>query len=151
MSPIGSRHEACVDRAAALLLPPLVGQSIVRIQGSIRLGDYSRPQPDLILLQQRKDYYASGGAVTRDALLVIEVSESSMRHDRGPTLRVYARHGVREVWIEDLTTDTLLVFRELENGAYKTHLTLGNGDSIAPLAFPEFALPVSSLLGLDSE
>ena len=151
MSPIGSRHEACVDRAAALLLPPLVGQSIVRIQGSIRLGDYSRPQPDLILLQQRKDYYASDGAVTRDALLVIEVSESSIRYDRGSKLRVYARHGVRELWIEDLTTDTLLVFRDPESGAYKTQLTLEKGDFIAPLAFPELVLSVSSLLGLESE
>jgi Uma2 family endonuclease len=151
MSPIGSRHEACVDRAAALLLPPLAGQSIVRIQGSIRLGDYSRPQPDLILLQPRKDYYASGGAMTRDALLVIEVSESSIRYDRGPKLRVYARHGVREVWIEDLTTDTLLVFREPEGGAYKSQLTFEKGDSVAPVAFPELVLPVASLLGLESE
>jgi Uma2 family endonuclease len=151
MSPIGSRHEACVDRAAALLLPPLLGHSIVRVQGSIRLGDYSRPQPDLILLQQRKDYYAAGGAVTRDAFLVIEVSESSIQYDRGPKLRVYARHGVHEVWIEDLTTDTLLVFRDPESGAYKIQLTLQKGDSVAPLAFPELVLSISSLLGLDLE
>jgi len=31
MSPIGGRHAACVDRAATLLLPPLVGESTVRI------------------------------------------------------------------------------------------------------------------------
>ena len=149
MSPIGSRHEACVDRAAVLLLPPLVGQSIVRVQGSIRLGDYSRPQPDLILLQHRKDYYAPSGPVTRDALLVIEVADSSIRYDHGPKLRVYARHRVREVWIEDLTTDTLLVFRNPASGTYGTQLTLRSGDSIAPEAFPELVLPVSALLGLD--
>lgn len=149
MSPIGSRHEACVDRAAELLLPRLLGQSIVRVQGSIRLGDYSRPQPDLILLQRRKDYYAVGGAETKDALLVIEVSDSSLQYDRGSKLRVYALHAVREVWIEDLTTDTLLVFRDAEGGAYKTQLILQAGDSVAPLAFPDLLLPVSSLLNLD--
>jgi Uma2 family endonuclease len=149
MSPIGSRHEACVDRAAVLLLPPLVGQSIVRVQGSIRLGDYSRPQPDLILLQHRRDYYAPSGAVTRDALLVIEVSDTSIRYDRGPKLRVYARHGVREVWIEDLTTDTLLVFRSPEGATYRTLVTLKSGDSIAPEAFPQLIVSVAALLGLD--
>ena len=60
----------------------------------------------VILLQHREDYYAPSGAITKDALLVIEVSDSSIPYDRGPKLRVYARHGVREVWIEDLTTDT---------------------------------------------
>ena len=151
MSPIGSRHAACVDRANALMLPPLLGKSIVRIQGPIKLGDYSKPQPDLILLRHQRDYYASVGAMTQDALLVIEVSESSIRYDRGPKLRVYARHGVHEVWIEDLTTDRVLVFRDAEGGAYKTQLTLQSGDSIAPLAFPELVLSVSTLLGLDSE
>jgi Uma2 family endonuclease len=149
MSPIGNRHMACVDRAAYLLLPPLLGHSIVRIQGSIQLGDYSKPQPDLILLEHRKDFYSAHGAMTRDALLVIEVSDVSIRYDRGPKLGVYARHGVREVWIEDLTTDSLLVFRDAEGGAYRTQQVLQPEDLVAPLAFPELVLSVSSLLNLD--
>jgi len=149
MSPIGDRHAACVDRAAVLLLPPLVGSSIVRIQGPIRLGDYSKPQPDLILLRYQRDFFASGSPVTQDAHLVIEVSDSSIQYDRGPKLRVYARQGVREVWIEDLTTDRLLVFRDAEGGSYKTQLSLSPGDSIAPQAFPQLVLSVSNLLGLD--
>jgi Uma2 family endonuclease len=151
MSPIGDRHAACVDRAALLLLPPLVGESIVRIQGPIRLGDYSKPQPDLILLRYDRGFFAARGPVTRDAHLVIEVSDSSIQYDRGPKLRVYARHGVHEVWIEDLTTDTLLVFRDAAGNSYGTVLSLKPGDSISPLAFPQLVLSVSSLLNLDLE
>ena len=99
----------------------------------------------------RKDYYASKGPVTRNALLVVEVADKSIRWDRGPKLKVYAKHGVSEVWIEDLTTDTLLVFREPSSEAYKAQLTLHRGDSIAPLAFPKLLLSVTDLLGLDSE
>jgi Uma2 family endonuclease len=121
MSPIGSRHMACVDRAAVLLL------------------------------EHRNDYYAPSEAVTRNAFLVIEVSDSSIRYDRGPKLRVYARHAVSEVWIEDLTTDTLLVFREPEGGAYKTQITFHPGEFVSPQAFPKLVLPVSSLLNLDFE
>ena len=149
MSPIGNRHVTCVDRVAALLLPPLLGKSIVRVQGPVTLGDYSKPQPDLILLRYRPDYYAPAEAVTRDALLVIEVSDSSIRYDRGPKLRVYARQRVHEVWILDLTTDTLVVFRDPEHGAYQTQLSLQPGESVAPLAFPDLVLSVSSLLNLD--
>jgi len=151
MSPIGFRHAACVDRATALLVPALVGKAIVRVQGPIRLGDYSKPQPDLILLEPRKDYYAVQGAITRNALLVVEVSDTSIRYDRGPKLLVYASHGVSEVWIEDLATDTLLIFREPSGTVYKTQLTLQRADSIAPLAFPDCRLSVSDLLGLDAE
>jgi Uma2 family endonuclease len=148
MSPIGWRHAACVDRATALLVLAFAGKAIVRPRGPIQLGDYTKPQPDLILLEPRKDYYASKGPVTRDAQLVIEVSDKSIRYDRGPKLRVYARHGVSEVWIEDLTSDTLLVFREPSGATYKTELALRRGESIAPLAFPEVAFSVSEFLGL---
>jgi Uma2 family endonuclease len=148
MSPIGARHAACVDRATALLLPALLGKAIVRNQGPIRLGDYSKPQPDLILLEPRKDYYASGTPITRNALLVIEVSDTSIRYDRGAKLKVYARAGVSEVWIEDLTTDTLLVFREPSRAAYQVQLMFRPGDTVASLAFPDLRLAVSELLGL---
>jgi Uma2 family endonuclease len=82
---------------------------------------------------------------------VIEVADSSIRYDHGPKLRVYARQGVQEVWIEDLTTDTLLVFRESEGGTYKTQITLHPGEFVSPRAFPHLVLPVSRLLNLDSD
>jgi hypothetical protein len=68
MSAIGLRHLSCVDRLAALLGRSLAPRTIVRIRGSIRLGDRSEPQPDLVLLKPRGDFYRlfrkvmSGGA-----------------------------------------------------------------------------------------
>jgi Uma2 family endonuclease len=147
MRPIGPRHSACTDRATMLLAPRLLGKAIVRIQGPIRLSDNTKPQPDVILLNPREDFYAIGGAYTRDALLVIEVAETSIRYDRGPKLAIYAKYGVHEVWIEDLNTDTLLVFRDRHPDGYATSLVLHSGDEISPLAFPDMMLPVSALLG----
>src|SRR5712671_501778 len=75
MSPIGWRHSACTDRANMLFAPLLLQRkAIVRIQGPMRLSDNTKPQPDVILLNPREDFYASGGPVTQDALLVIEVA-----------------------------------------------------------------------------
>ncbi len=147
MSPIGWRHTACTDRATMLLAPRLLGKAIVRIQGPIRLSDNTKPQPDVILLNPREDFYSSGGPVTKDALLVIEVAETSIRYDRGPKLAIYAKYGVHEVWIEDLNTDTLLVFRDRHPKGYSTAHVLKPADTVSPLAFPDMVLPVSALLG----
>jgi Uma2 family endonuclease len=147
MSPIGWRHIACTDRATMLLAPRLLGKAIVRIQGPIRLSDKTKPQPDVLLLNPREDFYAAGGPVTNDALLVIEVAETSMRYDCGPKLAIYAKYGVHEVWIEDLNTDTLLIFRDRFPDGYATSLVLKPGDEVSPLAFPDMILPVSALLG----
>ena len=147
MSPIGDRHAACTDRATMLFAPILKGKAIVRVQGPVRLSDYTKPPPDVILLSYRKDYYASAAPVTKDALLVIEVADTSIRYDRGPKLAIYAKHGVREVWIEDLTSDTLLVFRDRKPRGYATALTFKPGDSVTPQAFPDLVLLVSDLLG----
>ena len=57
MSPIGLRHLSCVDRLAALLRRDR-SRAIVRVQGSIRLGNRTEPQPDLVLLEPRPDFYA---------------------------------------------------------------------------------------------
>jgi Uma2 family endonuclease len=124
-----------------------VGRAIVRIQGPIRLSDNTKPQPDVILLSPREDFYAVGGPVTRHALLVIEVAETSIRYDRGPKLVLYAKYGVNEVWIEDLNTNTLLIFRDRGSEGYATSLVLKPGDVVSPLAFPDMILSVSALLG----
>jgi Uma2 family endonuclease len=101
-------------------------------------------------LKFRQDFYASTEAAEQDAFLVIEVSDSSLRYDRGPKLAVYAKHGVLEVWIEDLTTDTLLVFRDLSSQGYATSLAFKHGDSIAPIAFPDLSIAVADLLGAET-
>jgi hypothetical protein len=64
---------------------------------------------------------------------VIEVAETSIRYDHGQTgdLRKY---GVGSV-VEDLNTDTLLVFRDRHPKGYETSLVLKPGDSVSPVAF----------------
>ncbi|WP_448575346.1 Uma2 family endonuclease [Thermomicrobium sp.] len=59
MGPIGRRHRACLDKMVALFANRLAGRAIVRIQGPVRLSHFSEPQPDLVLLRPRADYYAS--------------------------------------------------------------------------------------------
>src|SRR4051794_12092324 len=57
MSPIGRRHVAAVDRLTNFFVPRVQGEAIVRVQGSIALGEHGEPEPDLALLRYRADFY----------------------------------------------------------------------------------------------
>jgi len=56
MAAIGSRHASCVDRLNYFLSQPAGGRALVRVQGPIRLDQFSEPQPDIALLRPRADF-----------------------------------------------------------------------------------------------
>src|SRR3712207_1153889 len=70
MSPIGTRHAACVDRLNMFLNRQLGANTIVRVQSPIRLDQYSEPQPDITLLRLRDDFYMYAHPTPADVLLV---------------------------------------------------------------------------------
>ena len=98
MAAIGSCHQAIVDRFTRLLVPPLGERAIVRVQGPVRLARITEPQPDLQLLAPRDDFYAAADPSQADALLVVEVADTTLRFDCDEKSGVYARRGVRELW-----------------------------------------------------
>src|SRR3954471_19357575 len=69
MNPIGSRHMAAVDRLTSIFVPRVQDAAIVRVQGSIALGDNGEPEPDVALLKFRPDFYATAPATEETALL----------------------------------------------------------------------------------
>jgi hypothetical protein len=74
---IGIPHASSVDRLTALLIRRLGIRAIVRVQGPIILDRYSEPQPDLIVLAARGDFYSTAHPRPRDVLLAIEVMDTS--------------------------------------------------------------------------
>jgi hypothetical protein len=147
MSPIGSRHAACVMRLTELLSPQVVGRAHVNVQNPIRLGEHSEPQPDLALLRRRQDFYASSHPGPEDVLLIIEVADQSAAVDREVKVPLYARFGVPEVWLVDLVSERVEVYREPGAGGYAQKLTLARGEVVSPKAFSELRLAVADVLG----
>jgi Uma2 family endonuclease len=82
-----------------------------------------------------------------DALLVAEVSDTTLAYDRDVKLPRYAASGIPEVWIEDLQDSILLVYRNPINGAYTTVLSLTRQDSVSVQAFPDVVFKVADLIG----
>jgi Uma2 family endonuclease len=118
MAPIGSRHAAAVNLLAERLIRGQGGTALVSIQAPVRLGLRSEPQPDLAILKPRADRYAGSHPTAADVLLLIEVSDATLRFDREVKAKLYAQHGVSELWIVDLNDHRVHVFREPVQGAY---------------------------------
>jgi len=142
MSPIGPPHSSSVDKLTMLLVPPLVGRSIVRVQGPLAAERISEPEPDLMVMPLG-DYTSSH---PEQAQLVIEVSEASLRKDRGIKQRIYARNGVQDYWIVNLVERVVEVYREPEGDRYASVQRFAPGASITLLAFPDVVVSVSSVL-----
>lgn len=149
MSPIGMGHQGAVDFLNEALAP-LRDRGILRIQGSMRLGDRSEPQPDLLLLRRRDDYYRSELPGPDDVLLLIEVADSSRSYDRSVKLPLYAEAGIAEVWVVDLVDRVVEVHRQPQNGRYGSHDTFGAGDTVSCDAFPDLGISVAGILGESS-
>ncbi len=147
-SPISSRHAACVKRLNALFNAALQGRAIVGVQDPLRLGEHSEPEPDLMLLRPREDFYRDAHPGPEDVYLVIEVSETSLAYDREVKLPLYARFGVPEVWLVNLVEDRLEVYRTPRGGSY-THKAVYTQGRVAPQAFPDLGLDVAVILMRD--
>jgi len=80
-------------------------------------------------------------------LLLIEVADSTLRLDRRVKIPLYARAGIAEVWLLDLTTERVEIFREPSGHHYGEVVGLERGAALAPLAFPDLTLVVDDLLG----
>lgn len=148
MSPIGVRHAGCVNIANELFCAAFKGKAVVSVQNPLRLNNYNEPEPDLVLLKRREDRYRGKRVEGGDALLVVEVADTTLKFDRDVKLVRYARQGVPEVWIEDLNAEVLLVYRNPSGDQFLAQLVLRSGDSVSVEAFPETSFAVSELLGV---
>ena len=146
MPPIGDWHAASVDRFTNLLPPRLQGQAIVRVQNPTRLNDNSEPQPDIMLLRWRDDFYQGGHPGPADVLLLIEIADTSIDYDRNTKLAEYARAGIPEVWIATRQDSRIEAYTEPTEDEYSNVRYASTGESIAPQAFPDVVLEVGNLI-----
>ena len=147
MSPIGLRHAACVNRTADLFMLNFRRKATVTVQNPAHLNQYNEPQPDILLLKHRDDYYASKHPSPEDILLLVEVSDTTLGFDLKVKIPLYAAMGVPEVWVADLRKNVIRVFRNPEAGQYRIVLTFNAGDSLSVLAFPDVVFNTRDLIG----
>ena len=147
LSPPGWPHSLAKSLVADALRRVFAGVAWVSEQSPIPTPD-SAPEPDVAVIPGSARDYADHPTT---ALLIVEVADSSLVYDTTTKAGLYAEAGHPKYWILDLAGRRLLVFRDpapvtAGGAAYRTHLTFGPADTVAPLAAPTAAIPVADLL-----
>ncbi len=145
MPPIGSQHAAAVRRLDMLLNRAVSGRAIVSCQSPVELSELSEPQPDLALLAPREDFYDQAHPTAADTLLALEVSDTTARYDLSTKMSLYARHGIRELWVVDLQRQQLHIFRNPAGAAYDETLSLQKPGAMPIASLPGVTVDPSSL------
>jgi Uma2 family endonuclease len=146
MAPVGHRHASVISRLHGRFARELVGLACVWNQGTLRLSGFSAPQPDLVLLKYREDEYGLSPPSGEDVLLIVEVSESPLRHDRKVKLPLYARHNIPEAWIIDVVTPRIHYFHTLGSGHYTRTSSTSVPGRVSIQALPQHTVDLTGLL-----
>jgi Uma2 family endonuclease len=147
MSPIGSRHAACVGRLNRLL-QRLVGlDAIVRVQDPILLNGYSEPEPDVALVKPREDFYSREHPGPGDVLLLIEVADTSVERDLAAKLPLYAQAGIPEAWLVNLPAESIEVHSRPDSGEYRETVRTRRGETVTSRTIPGLEVAADDILG----
>lgn len=146
MSPIGTRHAACVRRLDRLLSRLLGDRTLISVQCPVAIPDWSEPNPDLALLVPRVDFYAAAHPLPRQVQVLIEVADSSFAYDTQVKAPIYAKAGIRETWIIDLNTNRVLVHARPRAGRYTAVRIYGTDERFTSQRFPDIQFAVDDLL-----
>jgi len=112
------RHSSTVGVLEELLRGMMPDGWHLRTEQPIRLPDYDEPEPDLAIARGKAGDYRRRHPGAQDVAMVIEVSESILRVDRGDKLRAYARGGIPEYWIVNLVDRRIEAHRSPSSNGY---------------------------------
>jgi Uma2 family endonuclease len=147
MSPIGTRHAACVKRLNRLFNRKLGDSVLIGVQDPVKLDDTSEPQPDVVLLQPREDCYESAPPQASDIFLLIEVADTTVQYDQEVKIPLYAEDNIVEVWLVDINGQCVEVYREPTSDGYQNVQKFERGQTLSILVFPEVTITVNEVLG----
>jgi Uma2 family endonuclease len=145
MSPIGTRHAACVRMLTRSVGRSLGDELLLDVQNPVRLDGGLEPQPDLAVVRVRD--YVDTLPGPEDVLLVIEVSDTTLAYDRNVKLPLYARANIREAWIVDLPGNAVARHNDPSEEGYRRMERVGPGRSLASEVLPNLTLQTNAVLG----
>lgn len=146
MSPIGARHVHAVNALNDLLWTMIGHAAIISVQNPILLDDDSMPLPDLAALRRRNN--TDTLPTPADALLVIEVADSSLAYDRGTKFPRYAAAGIPEAWLVDLAAAIVERHAEPRDGLYRQITIARAGETLTSTVLADLIIPVDIVLGI---
>lgn len=142
MSPMNDPHAIAIVLGRDALAAAFGAGFTVRPQLPLRLPR-SEPNPDLAVVTGTP---RDGRCLPADTVLVVEVSDTTVRTDLGRKAELYARNGIPEYWVVDLNRFRLVVHRAPGPGGYADVAEHAAGAAVEPLARPGRPVAVSDFL-----
>ncbi len=143
---ISSKNVGTVRKLSKVLANLVGHQMLVSIRNPIHIDKYNEPEPDIALLKPREDFYAESHPLPPDALLLIEVSDSTLGFDREIKRTLYAEAGIVEFWLVNLTENTIECYSSPKNGSYRLVKIVGAGGIAASVAIENLMFEVDEIL-----
>ena len=144
---IGSKHASTVKRLNRKLTRLFDDKVIISVQDPIHIDEFNEPEPDIMLLKPREDFYAENHPIPQDVLLLIEVSDSTVEYDRKYKKTLYAAAGIVEFWIVNLPDETVECYSSLKNGTYHLARISEKGETVESNSVENLKLSVEEILG----
>jgi Uma2 family endonuclease len=150
-SPQNSLHANAVDAVHDVLRTVFPAAYRVRGQLPIDLGQPSEPEPDVaVVVGPRQQYW---NAHPTSAVLIVEVSDTTLSYDRDRKGSLYARAKLKDYWIVNVVDRQLEVYRDPQpdptahyGHRYTSCTVLRPPDTVSPLALPQITIAVADLL-----
>ena len=148
---INPPHAVAMELVMNFFVRRFGGVYSIRIQQPLDFGRRSLPEPDLAMVAGTARDFAQGHP--KSALLLVEISDSTLRKDRVLKAHLYAHAGIADYWIVNLNDRQLEVHRSpgadpSRKGRYRyADVTVVPADGhVAPLAAPDAPIAVADLL-----
>ena len=143
MTPQNSRHAATIGIIAEFLTHHLSPEYSIRIQMPLNIDPDSSPEPDLAVVPGRPKEYIHDHPHT--ALLVVEVSDTTLQRDQSLKSSIYAQAGIPEYWIVNLKAQSLEVLSGPQASGFQHHTLFSISQTFQSSILPKTPLAVSDL------
>ena len=143
---IGDRHAAIVNLLNRFFVKNVSDDVLVSVQNPVRLSDYNEPEPDVALTDLRK-YDGKRHPQPSEIILIVEVSDSTLKYDRDVKLALYAEAEIPEVWIVNLPNDIIEVHQKPSVGIYQLAKIFKRGETLVSEVLPDLSLAANEILG----
>lgn len=144
--PKGTKHTSINTQITRFFYRNLSDEVTIRVQDPIWLDGISEPEPDLVLAVADEENYLKKHPTPKDILLIVEVSDSSLRFDRNAKGWTYSIAGIKQYLIVNVENKTVEDYQNPTEDGYATKQTYEIGDKFTLNAFPEIEIAVEDFL-----
>jgi Uma2 family endonuclease len=145
--PIPTRiHSGRVNKLTRVFTLKLGESAIVCIQNPMFVDKMSEPRPDVVICKPLLELFGPFEPEPSDILLLVEISDTSLRYDTKIKSRLYAEAGIPEYWILNIPDGVIQVRTDPSGGEYRRVEDFKLGQSITARLLPDTVFTLDELL-----